>query len=127
MLRNALVSRSNSVIILPDICRGEYCTVSLDGTIRGWDVQSHQQLFELAAPGEVIQCCAYHPDRHELACGFGEGRVRIFNLDDTTLLQEHKQHRSTVLQVLYLPSGKLLFSMGKSAAFILSQAAVQCG
>lgn len=94
-------------------CRGEYCTVSLDGTIRGWSVQTHQQLFELAAPGEIIQCCAYHPDRHELACGFGQGRVRIFNLDDTTLLREHKQHRSTVLQVLYLPSGKLLFSMGE--------------
>lgn len=78
-------------------------------------MQSHQQLFELAAPGEVIQCCAYHPDRHELACGFGDGRVRVFNLDDTTLLQEQKQHRSTVLQVLYLPSGKLLFSMGKPA------------
>lgn len=101
------------------LCRGEYCTVSLDGTIRGWDVQSHQQLFELAAPGEVIQCCSYHPDRHELACGFGEGRVRIFNLDDTTLLQEHKQHRSTVLQVVYLPSGKLLFSMGNPKRRVL--------
>ncbi len=94
-------------------CRGEYCTVSSDGTIRGWDIASHAQLFELAAPGEVIQCCAYHPDRHELACGFDQGRVRIFDIAETALLQEHKQHRQGVLQVLYLPSGKLLFSLGE--------------
>ena len=94
-------------------CRGEYCTVSSDGTIRGWDIASHAQLFELAAPGEVILCCAYHPDRHELACGFDQGRVRIFDIAETALLQEHKQHRQGVLQVLYLPSGKLLFSLGE--------------
>ena len=94
-------------------CRGEYCTVSSDGTFRGWDIASHAQLFELAAPGEVIQCCAYHPDRHELACGFDQGRVRIFDIAETALLQEHKQHRQGVVQVLYLPSGKLLFSLGE--------------
>ncbi len=99
-------------------CRGEYCTVSSDGTIRGWDVTSHAQLFELAAPGEVIQCCAYHPDRHELACGFDQGRVRIFDIAETALLQEHKQHRQGVLQVLYLPSGKLLFSLGQPSPLI---------
>ena len=104
-----------SVLARPIVppCRGEYCTVSSDGTIRGWDIASHAQLFELAAPGEVIQCCAYHPDRHELACGFDQGRVRIFDIAETALLQEHKQHRQGVLQVLYLPSGKLLFSLGE--------------
>lgn len=97
-------------------CRGEYCTVSSDGTIRGWDSASHAQLFELAAPGEVILCCAYHPDRHELACGFDQGRVRVFDIAETALLQEHKQHRQAVLQIVYLPSGKLLFSLGEPSA-----------
>ena len=98
-------------------CRGEYCTVSSDGTIRGWDIASHAQLFELAAPGEVVQCCAYHPDRHELACGFDQGRVRVFDIAETALLQEHKQHRQAVLQVVYLPSGKLLFSLGNLPSY----------
>ena len=105
-------------------CRGEYCTVSSDGTIRGWDIASHAQLFELAAPGEVIQCCAYHPDRHELACGFDQGRVRIFGVAETALLQEHKQHRQGVLQVLYLPSGKLLFSLGELPPLLPCQTTV---
>ena len=87
--------------------------MSSDGTIRGWDAATHAQLFELAAVREVIQCCAYHPDRHELACGFHQGRVRVFDIAQTALLQEHKQHRQAVLQLVYLPSGKLLFSLGK--------------
>ena len=107
-------------------CRGEYCTVSSDGTIRGWDIASHAQLFELAAPGEVIQCCAYHPDRHELACGFDQGRVRVFDIAETALLQEHKQHRQAVLQVVYLPSGKLLFSLGKLPSYRVIKYQVAC-
>ncbi|DBA73164.1 TPA: hypothetical protein ACH3X2_010098 [Trebouxia sp. C0005] len=111
--RTLLRSHTDTInAVAVDTHRGEYCTVSSDGTIRGWDIASHAQLFELAAPGEVIQCCAYHPDRHELACGFDQGRVRIFDIAETALLQEHKQHRQGVLQVLYLPSGKLLFSLG---------------
>ncbi|KAA6425283.1 MAG: hypothetical protein FRX49_04777, partial [Trebouxia sp. A1-2] len=111
--RTLLRSHTDTInAVAVDTHRGEYCTVSSDGTIRGWDIASHAQLFELAAPGEVIQCCAYHPDRHDLACGFDQGRVRIFDIAETALLQEHKQHRQGVLQVLYLPSGKLLFSLG---------------
>lgn len=38
----------------------------------------------------------------------------MFDIAETALLQEHKQHRQAVLQVLYLPSGKLLFSLGRT-------------
>ncbi|KAL6762256.1 WD40-repeat-containing domain protein, partial [Haematococcus lacustris] len=100
--------------VAADPCRPEYCTVSSDGTIRIWDLATHQQLVEFDAPGEVVTCVAYHPRQQELATGFANGRVRVFDVASTTLLQasEHLQHRAEVLQVAYSPDGSRLYSAG---------------
>ncbi|KAJ9518454.1 hypothetical protein QJQ45_018495, partial [Haematococcus lacustris] len=121
-----LRSHTGSVnAVAADPCRPEYCTVSSDGTIRIWDLATHQQLVEFDAPGEVVTCVAYHPRQQELATGFANGRVRVFDVASTTLLQaiprclrpfvcvqEHLQHRAEVLQVAYSPDGSRLYSAG---------------
>jgi WD40 repeat protein len=38
-------------------------------------------------PGEMVTSAAYHPFHHELACGFESGRMRVFDVDATTLIQ----------------------------------------
>ncbi len=69
--------------------RDQFCTVSSDGTLRIWDLTTHAQLYEFDAPGEAVTCIAYHPlpQHHELAAGFANGRVRVFDVPTTTLLQ----------------------------------------
>ena len=67
--------------------RPEYCTGSADGTLRIWSLATHQQLFEFHAPGEVVTCVAYHPSLYEIAAGFQNGRVRVFDVATTTLVQ----------------------------------------
>lgn len=52
-----------------------------------WDARTHQQLVEFDAPGEAATCVAYHPVHHELAAGFHNGRVRVFDVATTTLVQ----------------------------------------
>ena len=69
------------------VSRPEYCTGSADGTLRIWSLATHQQLFEFHAPGEVVTCVAYHPTLYEIAAGFQNGRVRVFDVATTTLVQ----------------------------------------
>ena len=66
--------------------------------MRIWDLNTHQQLYEFDAPGEVVTCVAYHPKHYELACGFKNGRVRIFDVAMTTLVQVGRAEASRVSQ-----------------------------
>lgn len=63
--------------------------MSSDGTLRIWHLATHQQLYEFDAPGEAVSAIAYHPhpSHHELAAGFANGRLRVFDVPSTTLLQ----------------------------------------
>ncbi len=67
--------------------RNEYCTVSNDGSVRIWDLATHQQRVQFDAPGEHATCAAYHPLHAELAVGFANGRLRVFDVATTTLIQ----------------------------------------
>ena len=102
-------------------CSAQYCTASADGTTRVWDVATHAQLYEFDTPGEAALCCAYHPTRRELACGYDSGRVRVFDVAKAALVQEQQQHRAAVTDILCAPSGLLLFSMGELLLLQLGQ------
>ena len=55
--------------------------------MRVWDLTSHEQLVEFDAPGEAASCIAYHPRHREIAVGFDNGRVRVFDVEAATLVQ----------------------------------------
>ena len=86
-----------------------------------WDLATHAQLYEFDTPGEAALCCAYHPTRRELACGYDSGRVRVFDVAKAALVQEQQQHRAAVTDILVAPSGLLLFSMGELLVVQLAQ------
>ncbi|KAG1677552.1 hypothetical protein FOA52_014450 [Chlamydomonas sp. UWO 241] len=98
--------------VAADPNRPHYVTAGADSTIRMWDVNTHEQLLEFDAPGEVVTSVAYHPTHHEIACGFGNGRTRVFDIGATTLVKEHSQHKGEVTQLLYSPDGWWLYSAG---------------
>ena len=82
-----------------DSASGHLCTAAADGSIRIWDATTYQQLLEFLVPGEVCHSCQYHPSLPLVACGFGGGLVRIFNVAETRMVHEHKQHKGAVRQV----------------------------
>lgn len=109
--------------------------MSSDGTIRIWDLHTHQQLVEFDAPGkgaaavymrygllhpwsampflnpviailragETVVCAAYHPKHYELACGFANGRLRVFDVATTTLVQVGKARMEDLVLVFHYP------------------------
>ncbi|KAM4632224.1 WD repeat-containing protein 90 [Discoglossus pictus] len=85
-------------------------TVSIDKTIRIWDISSLQQLYDFTANDETPCTVTFHPICEALACGFSSGVVRYFDVAATSLQAEHKQHRGAVTGLLFSPDGRLMYS-----------------
>lgn len=58
----------------------------------------------------MVTAAAFHPLHHELACGFESGRLRVFDVPTTMLVQEHAQHRGPLVELVYSPCGTRLHS-----------------
>uniref|UniRef100_A0A6I8N486 WD repeat-containing protein 90 n=1 Tax=Ornithorhynchus anatinus TaxID=9258 RepID=A0A6I8N486_ORNAN len=91
--------------------RRQLATASRDHTVRIWDLDARQQLFDFTAcdaetPGPV----AFHPSWPLLACGSSSGTVRTFSLADSDLVAEHRLHQGAVTGLAFSPDGAYMFS-----------------
>ena len=110
----------------PDPERDEMATCSADGTARVWDCASGEQLYEFAGDaGEVACAVAYRPGGHgglglpgknkagrALAVGFSAGVSRVFDVETTSTLAQHKQHKGDVVAVQFTPDGSRMITAG---------------
>lgn len=85
-------------------------SVSEDHTIRVWDLNSLQQLYDFSAADECPCCVTYHPKKQILACGFLSGAVRVISVEGTCLLAEHRHLHGQVTGLAYSPDGSKLYS-----------------
>jgi|TARA_B110001450_G_scaffold257009_1_gene290200 WD repeat-containing protein 90 len=85
-------------------------TVSKDKTIRLWDIQSNDEVYEFSSPVDQPLCVAAHPQQAIFACGFESGKMRIFDIDTTEVLDEFSQFNKPLKSVRYDNSGKLLIA-----------------
>jgi len=58
-------------------------TVSLDDTIRLWDLNSFDQVVEFSSPIDQPLCVAAHPTLPIFSCGFQSGTMRVFDIEKT--------------------------------------------
>ncbi|MGH0128105.1 UNVERIFIED_CONTAM: hypothetical protein FKN15_033205 [Acipenser sinensis] len=101
-----------------DGIRRNIVTVSLDNSVRVWDIDSMQQLFDFIS--EDTPCAvAFHPVQQVFACGFSSGLVRVFNIASSSLLAEHKQHRGQVIGLTFSPDGENMYSAGSLGSLAL--------
>ena len=85
-------------------------TVSKDKTIRLWDIQSNDEVYEFSSPVDQPLCVAAHPQQSIFACGFESGKMRIFDIDTTEVLDEFSQFNKPLRSLRYDNSGKLLIA-----------------
>ncbi|BFZ03507.1 hypothetical protein BsWGS_06545 [Bradybaena similaris] len=103
-----------------DPLRKHLTTVSADSTIRVWDIDTLQQLYDFSASEDCPSCINYHPNKQIFACGFQNGSVKVFSVESTCLLAELKQLRGEVTGVVYSLDGSRLYtccSLGVAAIF----------
>ncbi|WIA16802.1 hypothetical protein OEZ85_013742 [Tetradesmus obliquus] len=117
--------------VVPHHERPEYCTASADGSVRIWDITSHQQLYEFGGGSSSRTCgaptaAAYNPRAYQLAVGYSSGLLRLFDVATTTLLLEQQQHKGAVTQLLFAPDGSRLLSCGADGKLVACDASTQC-
>ncbi|XP_060030083.1 WD repeat-containing protein 90 [Erinaceus europaeus] len=93
-----------------DGSQGQLATVSQDGTVRIWDLQTQQQLYDFVSPADVPCAVAFHPKRSAFFCGFTSGAVRVCSLKVPEVLEEHRCHQGTITGLVASPDGSYLFS-----------------
>uniref|UniRef100_A0A670YA84 WD repeat-containing protein 90 n=1 Tax=Pseudonaja textilis TaxID=8673 RepID=A0A670YA84_PSETE len=108
-----------------DSSQKQLATVSEDNTIRIWNVESMQQLYEFTASDEIPCAVAFHPLQPIFACGFDTGVVRTISLAASRLLEEHKQHRGLITGLTFSPDGHFMYSSCTHGTLSLYNCAVQ--
>ncbi|XP_070810969.1 WD repeat-containing protein 90 [Pituophis catenifer annectens] len=108
-----------------DSSQKQLVTVSEDNTIRIWNVESMQQLYEFTASDEIPCAVAFHPLQPIFACGFDTGVVRTISLAASRLLEEHKQHRGLITGLTFSPDGNFMYSSCTHGTLSLYNCAIQ--
>ncbi|NP_001157238.1 WD repeat-containing protein 90 [Mus musculus] len=90
--------------------RGQMATVSLDHTVRIWDLATLQQLYDFSSSEDTPCAVAFHPTMPNFFCGFSSGAVRSFSLESSGVLVEHTRHRGAITSLVITLDGRFLFS-----------------
>uniref|UniRef100_UPI00398F26DD WD repeat-containing protein 90 n=1 Tax=Pristiophorus japonicus TaxID=55135 RepID=UPI00398F26DD len=116
-------SHTNRILAFSvDGIRRHLVTVSEDCTIRVWDLDSMQQLYDFVSAEETPCAVTFHPIQQIFACGFSSGNVRIFNVGNSRLLAEQRQHRGQVIGLVFSPNGEYMYSAGSMGSLALYDA-----
>ncbi|XP_043083053.1 WD repeat-containing protein 90 isoform X2 [Puntigrus tetrazona] len=103
-----------------DGVRRRVTTVSKDSTVRVWDMDTMQQLYDFVPDDDESPCSvAFHPSMPLFACGSSSGTVRVFDIQTSSLISQHRQHCGSVECVIYSPDGQCLFSAGALGYLVL--------
>ncbi|KAF7661567.1 hypothetical protein LDENG_00259130 [Lucifuga dentata] len=112
-------SHTDSVLSFSvDGIRRHLTTASCDGTIRIWNTDSLQQLYDFVSD-DSPSSVAFHPREQVFSCGFISGVVRVFDISSAKLLAEHRQHRGEVVGLAFSPDGEFMYSAGSLGSLML--------
>ncbi|XP_030626042.1 WD repeat-containing protein 90 [Chanos chanos] len=92
-----------------DGIRRRVTTASRDGTVRVWDMETLQQLYDFVSD-DVPCCVGFHPSQPVFACGSDSGTLRVFDINTSSLLAQHRQHTGSVTGLVFSPDGERLYS-----------------
>jgi len=100
-------------------------TVSRDKTIRLWDVKTLEEVYEFSSPFDQPLCISAHPSQSIFACGFHSGKMRIFDIDTTEVIDEFSQFKKPLKSLSYDNSGKYLVTCCEDGSVSIHNAARQ--
>lgn len=96
----------------------QIATVSSDQTIKLWELDTFNQIYDFQSPTDKLSNIACHPTLPEFSAGFESGMIRIFSLATTSLKHEVDSHSAIVFNLVYNPSGKMLFSASQDGSLV---------
>ena len=84
--------------------------LSLSGTLKTWNC-----CIPLKVSADTVRCISISPDEKQAAFGCRDNAIKIYDLEDYTLIKELKGHTMPVFALAYEPSGRYLVSGGRDA------------
>lgn len=86
-----------------------------DGMVTSIDGERLSVVQKVKHSEKNARTMAIHAERGELAVGYSDHFIRIFDVDTLQLKQEWKAHGNSVFTIRYTPDGKLLLSGSRDA------------
>lgn len=86
-----------------------------NGEIHVLDIKTLKTLKIIRASEASVRCMAYSKKRGELAVGFSDNYIRIYQLKDLTLKQSFEAHKNSVFSVQFSPDERLLLTGSRDA------------
>lgn len=109
--RTLLRSHTDQIIQMEfHLVKRNIITVSKDKTIRLWDVETFDQVYEFSSPIDQPLSIAAHPFLPLFSCGFESGVMRVFDIERTCVADEFCQFNKPLMKLAYSPYGDLLVS-----------------
>jgi WD40 repeat protein len=94
---------------------GKIYVASGDGMITCVELEKLSIVQKKRQSEKNARTIAIHEGRGEIAVGYSDHFIRIFDIDTLTLKQEWSAHSNSVFTVRYSPDGKFLFSGSRDA------------
>jgi len=85
-------------------------TVSRDRTIRLWDIETNDQVSEFSATTDQPLCVSAHPTLPIFAVGFESGKMNIFDIDTTEVVDQFSQFNKPIKSLSYDATGRILIA-----------------
>jgi len=113
---NTLLRSHTDEILAADYnsLRNNVITVSNDHMIRIWEVEgSFQKIYEFVSPNDQAISVASHPSEPLFACGFESGSLRVFDIDNTKVIEIFNQFNLPLVACTYSSDSRLLVTAAK--------------
>jgi WD40 repeat protein len=86
-----------------------------EGVVLKVDLKRLNSIAQTQPSEKSARCISIHRKRREIAVGYSDQIIRIFDLDDLKLKKEWTAHTNSVFTVRYSPDGNFLFSGSRDA------------
>ena len=92
-------------------------SLSKDGTIRIWDNNNLDQLYEFTyAKEDECNCIDVHPRQRHVVGGFQSGIFRVLSIERVEVISEYKFHNQPIEDIRFSPTGKFI-GLGDAKGF----------
>lgn len=99
-IMNACLSSNNCHLI----------TVSADTSVRIWDLETLQQLYDFSSSDNFPVAISSCPCSDIFACGFLDGTIHIFDVTSNSILHDLSVNKKSIVCLLYSPTGCDLYA-----------------
>src|SRR6476660_3997718 len=81
--------------------KNEMLVASEDGTVSVWDMQSLKMLYNFKVSSDTVRVISISPDQKSVAFGCKDNKVRIYKLEDYSLVAEIREHTLPVTSLQF--------------------------